>query len=461
MFKKTLPLILLFNFLISGGNYDYSDLNITFVFPFFGILLSIAIIPLINHHFWEENFGKVSLFWSLLFFVPFWYFYKDAALYELLHVVLLEYIPFIMLIGALFVISGGIKINGSLVGTPKMNSLFLLIGFLLASWMGTTGAAMLLIRPLINANRFRKHKVHIIIFFIFLVANIGGALTPLGDPPLFLGFLNGVDFFWTTVHLLAPMLILGVLLLFIFFILDTYYYRCEHVKDPNKPYEPITIDGKFNFILLFGVILVVLISGTWNPHIHFTLYGVHLNIQNLLRDILLLIFGLLSWKLTLQEIRRSNAFTWFPIIEVSKLFIGIFITIIPVIALLKLGSDGPLGFIINLTRNPDMSANNTSYFWVTGILSGFLDNAPTYLVFFNSAGGDAYSLMKEIPITLKAISCGAVFMGAMTYIGNAPNFMIRSIAEENDIKMPSFFGYMVWSISILFPLFLIISYIYF
>ena len=384
----------------------------------------------------------------------------QITLYEVLHVGLLEYIPFIILLLALFTISGGVQLTGSLVGTPIINTAIILVGTLLASWMGTTGAAMLLIRPLLRANKERKYKVHIVVFFIFLVANIGGSLTPLGDPPLFLGFLKGVDFFWTTKAMFLPMLFMVISLLIIFYIYDTIQFKKEEPLPQVSSKEKIGIKGSFNLLLIFGVICSVLLSGFWKPNIEFTIYHVHLELQNIIRDILLLLLAYGSWKFTIKEIREANEYTWFPIQEVAKLFAGIFITIIPAIAILKAGTSGALAGIINSVSS-DSGPVNHMYFWLTGILSSFLDNAPTYLVFFNTAGGDPQVLMGELSQTLLAISAGAVFMGANTYIGNAPNFMVKSIAESSGIEMPSFFGYFLYSLIILFPLFGVISLLFF
>ena len=377
---------------------DYSHVNFTlfYIIPFIGILLSIALVPLINHHFWEKNFGKISFFWAFSFIIPFYLLTHSFSVvtYEILHVLLLEYFPFIILLLSLFTVAGGICIRGNLIATPRLNLLLLGIGTALASWMGTTGAAMLLIRPLLRANKWRIHKVHVIVFFIFLVANIGGSLTPLGDPPLFLGFLHGVSFFWTTEYLFTSFLYVSIILLIVFFFFDSYYYKKEsNIPEEKTNFKEIEILGKINFIFLGLIILLVLMSGFWNPHISFNVMGVHLELQNILRDILLLIVAYLSLKLTSSEIRSFNGFTWFPIIEVAKLFIGIFITIIPAIAILKAGKDGDLGFIVNLLTDDSGAPLDAMYFWLTGILSAFLDNAPTYLVFFNTAGGDPISLM--------------------------------------------------------------------
>ena len=443
---------------------DGQNLVIYWVLPFVGILLSIAIFPLVAEHFWHHNFGKISLFWALLLIIPFTISQGiQITLYELLHVGLLEYVPFLILLLSLYTISGGVQLKGSLVGTPALNTLIIFIGTSLASWMGTTGAAMLLIRPLIRANQHRKNKVHIIVFFIFLVANIGGSLTPLGDPPLFLGFLKGVDFFWTTSAMFLPMLFMVVSLLIIFFAVDTYFYKKEPpFENSESKQEKLGLEGSFNLLLLAGVVGGVLLSGFWKPNVYVNIYYVHVELQNIVRDALLLTLTYLSWTLTPKSIRDANEYTWFPIEEVGKLFAGIFVTIIPAIAILKAGTNGALASVVASVSDTSGEPINYMYFWLTGILSSFLDNAPTYLVFFNTAGGDPSVLMGEMFQTLLAISAGAVFMGANSYIGNAPNFMVKAIAESSNIKMPSFFGYIIkWSLPILVPLFIVVTWIFF
>lgn len=442
------------------------DLSLVWIIPFIGILLSIALFPLFAPHFWEHNLGKISAFWAACLIVPMVAQYGvSISLYEFLHTYLLEYIPFIILLLALFTITGGIALKGTLLGTPLLNTMILLIGTTVASWMGTTGAAMLIIRPLLRANKGRKNKVHIVVFFIFLVANIGGSLSPLGDPPLFLGFLKGVDFFWTTTNMLTPMLLTVGILLPLFYVIDLMFYQRE-LKAGNDPFVgiergiPLMLEGRQNLLLLAGVLGAVLLSGSWDSGISFTVYHVDITLQALTRDILLLLLTGASLLLTAKETRKANQFHWFPIQEVAMLFAGIFVTIIPAIRMLSAGTEGAMADVVRLVSYADGSPNDVMYFWLTGGLSAFLDNAPTYLVFFNTAGGDADVLMNEGARTLLAISAGAVFMGAMTYIGNAPNFMVRSIAESSGIKMPSFFGYMAWSCCLLLPCFLLITWVF-
>ncbi|GGK03381.1 sodium:proton antiporter [Pseudomonas matsuisoli] len=434
-------------------------MSLLWVVPFAGVLLSIALMPLFAANVWHHHFGKITLGWTLLFLVPFAFNFGFAPTLELgVHVFLAEYIPFIILLFTLFTISGGILVQGNLHGSAKLNTGLLALGTVLASIMGTTGAAMLLIRPLLRANDNRKHNVHVVVFFIFLVANIGGGLTPLGDPPLFLGFLKGVDFFWTLEHMALPVLILAVPLLVIFYGLDRYLLsREDEVNgDDPTPDEPLKLLGKVNFLLLGGVVAAVLMSGTWKPGIHFDVLGTEVALQSILRDVILLVLAVISLAITSRKVRQDNEFEWGPIQEVAKLFSGIFLTIAPVIAILKAGTHGHLAGVVNAVTNAQGNPIDVMYFWMSGTLSAFLDNAPTYLLFFNMASGDAEVMMKSLTSTLLAISMGSVFMGAITYIGNAPNFMVKAIAEQRGVKMPSFFGYMLWSCGLLLPLLVVL-----
>ncbi|MBQ9453927.1 MAG: sodium:proton antiporter [Desulfovibrio sp.] len=452
--------------LASGGHASIpgAELSVVWAVPFACMLLSIAIMPLTIPHFWEAHFGKVAVFWGLAFLVPCALVYGfSTALYEFLHIILTDYVPFLVLLFSLFTVAGGIRLKGTLVGTPVVNTGLLAVGTVLASWMGTTGAAMLLIRPLLRANAHRKYRVHSVVFFIFLVANIGGSLTPLGDPPLFLGFLRGVDFFWTASNLLVKTSLMAAILLLLFFILDTLLFRKEGCPQPpasSDSNEKLGIEGKINFLFLLGIVVAVLLSGLYPLGELISVFGVSIEAQNLLRDLALLCMAGLSLKFTEQRSRELNGFTWGPIEEVAKLFFGIFLSMIPAIAILRAGTDGALASLIRMVTH-DGQPVNAMYFWLTGMLSSFLDNAPTYLVFFNTAGGDAQHLMYDLPATLAAISAGAVFMGANTYIGNAPNFMVRSIAESQGVRMPSFFGYMAWSVGILVPLFGLLTFLFF
>jgi Na+/H+ antiporter NhaD/arsenite permease-like protein len=375
----------------------------------------------------------------------------------LVQTALVEYLSFIVLLFALYVVAGGILVTGGIRGTPLTNVAILAFGTVIASLVGTTGAAMILIRPLIRANAGRKHNAHVVIFFIILVANIGGALSPLGDPPLFVGFLRGVDFFWPAAHLWQSTLVSAALVLAVFIALDLWLARRE-TTPPSR--EPIALHGLINLPLIAAIIAAILLSAAWRPGIELNVYGTHVALQDLLRDAALVAIALASLWLTPDEHRAANDFTWEPIREVAKLFAGIFVCIIPVLAMLEAGHDGPFGWLLAAVTAKDGSPHEVAYFWLTGILSAFLDNAPTYLVFFQLAGGDAAELMGKLGTTLAAISMGAVYMGALTYIGNAPNFMVAAIANERGVKMPSFFGYMVWSCAVLLPVLAIVSYVF-
>ncbi|KXU88621.1 sodium:proton antiporter [Paraburkholderia monticola] len=452
---------------VLAATFDGAHLSALWGLPFAGMLLSIAIFPLVAPVFWHHHFGKIAAAWALAFVAPFALsFGASAALGALAHAMLGEYIPFIILLTALYTVAGGLCVRGNLHGTPRLNTAILALGTVLASVMGTTGAAMLLIRPLLRANDNRRHVTHVVVFFIFLVANIGGALSPLGDPPLFLGFLEGVSFFWTTTHLARPMLFVSGMLLVAFYVLDSYYFhRREEVRsaflDPTPDGAPLGIDGKINFVLLAAVIALVLMSGFWRPQITFDVLGTHLALQNIVRDAALIVVTLLSLAWTPRAARAGNDFNWAPIEEVAKLFAGIFVTIVPVIMILRAGEAGAFAGIVHLVNEPSGDPRDIMYFWATGLLSSFLDNAPTYLVFFNLAGGDAQTLMSTGATTLAAISAGAVFMGANTYIGNAPNFMVKAIAQSRGVRMPSFFAYLGWSGAVLLPLFALTGWLFF
>ena len=443
---------------------DGGALNVWWSVPFAGLLLSIALFPLLAPQFWHHHYGKVAAGWTLAFFIPFAIMFgPGAAAAGLAHAAVGEYIPFIILLTALFSIAGGIFVRGNLHGSPGLNAGILAIGAVLASFMGTTGASMLLIRPLIRANDNRRHVGHVIVFFIFIVSNAGGSLTPLGDPPLFLGFLQGVEFFWTVRQIFPETLFLIGTLLALFYAIDTYWYRKEGcvLPDPTPDTPTFGFEGRINFLLLAGVVALVLLSGLWKSGIAFTVAGADVSWAGLARDVGLIVLLLISLRVTPDDVHAQNQFSWAPMVEVAKLFAGIFLTIIPVIAMLRAGVHGPFGPIVAAVTGPDGQPLPAMYFWASGMLSSFLDNAPTYLVFFNTAGGDAQQLMTIFGPTLAAISAGSVFMGANTYIGNAPNLMVKAIAEDRGIRMPGFFGYMAWSCGILIPLFIAMTFIWF
>lgn len=442
-----------------------AKLSILWALPFIGILLCIATGPVFYPHVWEHHFGKFTSLWAALIVVPLFLTADISTVTTTLaHTALLEYMPFILLLLALFVTAGGIYLEGNLPDSVFTNTALLAVGAALASVVGTTGAAMILIRPLIRANDNRRYNAHVVVFFIFLVANIGGALSPLGDPPLFIGFLKGVDFFWTTKHLWQETLFVGGIVLAVFTAVDLAMYRREgrfaRKPDPT-PVSPLKLHGKINLALIAVIIAAILMSAQWKPGVSFFVAGVELRIQDLLRDVIFVIVTIWSLALTRKSDRAANGFSWGPIQEVAILFAGIFICIVPVMAMLQAGTQGPFAALLGLVTHADGSNNAAAYFWLTGILSSFLDNAPTYLVFFQLAGGDPQVLMTAKAATLAAISSGAVYMGANTYIGNAPNFMVYAIARQAGVNMPSFFGYMIWSGLVLIPTFVLTTLVFF
>jgi Na+/H+ antiporter NhaD/arsenite permease-like protein len=427
--------------------------------PFAGILLSIAAGPLLFPKIWHNHYGKIATFWALLTLGTIALrFGWSSALAAFVHAMLAEYMSFIILLFALYTVAGGLLITGNLGGKPWSNALVLAFGTGIASVVGTTGAAMILVRPLIRANAPRPYKAHVVVFFIFLVANIGGALSPLGDPPLFVGFLRGVDFFWTTTHLASQTAFAAVLVLGVFLALDLWIAYGEPAR-PAGTAVPLRLRGLINLPLLTGVIGAILLSAAWKPGIALTISGTTVELQNLARDSTMVVIALLSLWLTPDEHRAANEFTWAPIAEVAKLFAGIFVCIIPVLAMLEAGHDGLFAWLLSAVTAKDGNPHEAAYFWLTGLLSAVLDNAPTYLVFFQLAGGSAAELMDKLAPTLAAISMGAVYMGALTYIGNAPNFMVYAIAVERGVKMPSFFGYMLWSFVVLLPVLGLLAFI--
>ena len=457
-------LALLLPLAASAADLDGSKFSAWWGIPFAGVLLSIAVMPLAAPQVWHHHFGKIAAGWALAFLVPFAIvFGPGVAGQAFVHALLAEYIPFIILLVALFTAAGGIYVRGNLRGSPAVNTAIMAVGTVLASLMGTTGASMLMIRPLIRANDNRKHVAHVVVFFIFTVSNAGGSLTPLGDPPLFLGFLKGVDFFWTAQHIFPETLFLVCALLAIFYVTDSWFYRREGTlpADPTPDTRGFGLEGAVNFLPLVAVVGLVLMSGTWKPGISFDVWGTEVELQQIVRDVLLVVVALVSLAITPEGVREKNQFSWAPMQEVAKLFIGIFLTMIPVLAMLKAGEQGPFAAVARAVTGPDGQALPWAYFWFSGSLSSFLDNAPTYLVFFNLAGGDPQVLMTTGAATLAAISAGSVFMGANTYIGNAPNFMVKAIAEDRGVRMPSFFGYMAWSGCVLLPLFAIMTFIWF
>ena len=437
------------------------SLPVASALPFALLLLAIALLPLVAGHWWEHNRNRALV--AAILSVPFALYlaieFGAAGLHELRHAGT-DYLSFMALLGSLFVISGGIRIRGSLSGTPLANVGFLAIGAVLANIIGTTGASMVLIRPFLNANAERKHKAHLVIFFIFVVSNCGGLLTPLGDPPLFLGFLKGVPFAWTLLLWKEWLLVNGCLLL-IFHFFDEWQLNRDQkrTKEPLLKellhHAPLRLDGAKNVAFLLGIVLVIIGKGAnWGSGGEPWPFGV--------QEALMAVLAWVAYQTTAPAIRRANNFSWAPIAEVAILFAGIFTTMIAPLLLLNAHAS-ELGI-----------TSPAHYFWATGLLSSFLDNAPTYLSFAAAASGqfgvsvegarylgELLAKGEKAAALLTAISCGAVFMGANTYIGNGPNFMVKAIAEENGVKMPSFFGYMGYSVAILVPLMVAVTLVFF
>lgn len=432
--------------------------------PFVGMLLCIAVMPLVKPEWWEKNRQYAVILWSALFIIPFGLKFGLGQVTEtVLECLVNDYLTFIVLLFGLFCVAGNIKLEGSLVGNPKVNVIFLAVGTLLSSVLGTTGSSMLFVRPMLQMNAWRKHKAHVMVFFIFLISNIGGCLTPIGDPPLLMGFSRGVPFFWST-RLFPILLVNMIILLVVFYKIDLKMYRMDLaeglIPEVHEDEPLIRFKGAHNFIFIITIIVAVILSGVL-PGLPLFQNGegevigirifqeVRLTLPTIIEIVIILASAWLSFKTTNAKVRRENHFTWGAIEEVAVLFVGIFITMQPALMILK-----QLGAGLGITLPSQM-------FWVTGMLSSFLDNTPTYLVFLTTAGAMSFTSgvttsLGMIPVQmLEAISCGAVFMGANTYIGNAPNFMVKSISDENGVKMPSFFGYMLWSLKFLIPVFLV------
>lgn len=439
-------------------------MSVLYCIPFLGLLLSIAIFPLINGRLWEKIQPWVMIFWCLCFLIPYGAKYGlSVAAESTLESIVGDYITFIVLLFGLFTVAGNITIDGDLAGAPRTNCVLLFIGMLLSSVIGTTGASMLMIRPLIKMNTWRKNKAHIMVFFIFLVSNMGGCLTPIGDPPLLMGFSRGINFFYSLSfsHIL---LFNAILLLCIFYLTDRHFFRKEVAEgarpDISKPGNNISIKGLHNLIFIALIISAVILSGIL-PSVEPFAKGLHIygsvvfTYTQMIEIVIILLSALGAYLTTPAVIREANHFTWGAITEVAILFIGIFITMHPALVILR-----DAGKSLKLSSPYQM-------FWSTGLLSSFLDNTPTYLVFLTTAGSlgsqtGVYTSLGLVPAQmLTAISCGAVFMGANSYIGNAPNMMVKAISEENGIKMPGFFGYIFWAIKILIPIFIIDTFVFF
>jgi len=421
--------------------------------PFLGVLFSLSLGPYVCPKFWHDHSGKILGFWPLILIIGLNSFSEISIFEEIIETFFNHYFPFIIFLGTLYIISGGIFLKTEFQTSPLKNTCFLMIGTFFASIIGTTGALLLFIKPFLNVNKERLSKKHLVIFLIILVGNMGGALTPLGDPPLFLGYLKGIDFFWVTKNLSGPFFMMTLPLLTLFYGIDSFYWKKERsaLRSFKKGKFTFHLKGSLNFLFLGGVIILLLASKRWEIYGSITVFNTSIKVSGLLREGGLLLLSLFSWIMTPKIYRVHNKFSWAPLSDIVRVFSALFITIIPIFIFLNTKVNiTELVQALGLSEKQNMAP---FYFWSTGLLSAFLDNAPTYLVFFKTTGMDAKILMREGSKNLIAISCSAVFMGALTYIGNAPNFLAKDIAEEEHIEMPGFFKYMAWVSLVLLPLF--------
>ncbi|HEV2263069.1 MAG TPA: sodium:proton antiporter [Stellaceae bacterium] len=444
---------------MSGGlPYD----SLAWGLPFVGLLLTLAIAPMTVPRLWHRHYGKFVAVWALVFIVP------DvaaegagASFARLLDMALNTYVPFVLLLGVLFVITGGVRIRGTLHGSPGVNTGLLALSTVVASLIGTPGASLLMLRPLVRANRHRAHAAHVYVFFIFLACNVGGALTPLGNPPLFIGYLRGVPFFWPLQHLWAPTLLLSAILLVMFYAIDRYRHRrTTHAVLPEI--EKLGIDGAINLLLLLGAALTMMLRIYYPLPGAVTMFGVGWSVNDIVSDVLFIVLALLSLKLTKPATRQENEFVWTPITEVAILFAAVFVTLVPLDAIARAGTAGPAAPLLT-HMFADGAPNNMLFYLLPGGLSSVLDNVPAYLVFFGLAGGSAGLLTGKLALalTLAAISAGASYFGALTYIGNAPNLMVKSVVESYGVKMPNFIAYIGWSAVCLLPPLLLTGWLFF
>jgi Na+/H+ antiporter NhaD/arsenite permease-like protein len=432
--------------------------SLWWAFPFFLVLFSLAFFPLIVPKLWHSYYGRIMALYTiptlLLLFTKMEY---PSVVTFIVEIIAHHYLPFLLLIGALYITAGGIRITFHASPSAINNTLILAVATFVAGWIGTTGASMLFIRPFLKLNQNRPRRQYLVIFFIILVGNVGGGLTPLGDPPLFLGYLEGISFFWPLKNLALPILLLSVPLLIVFYLWDQKFQGVLESKQKCS----VQLEGKQNILYGVAIIFLILVTSIGETKLCFDFLGVSWKLQHLIRDGGLALIAFLSYFKTNPQLRRENDFMWAPLKEVAIIFAAIFITVSPVLEMLKAGHEGPFHSLFQWVHYEDGTPSSLLYFWVTGLFSSILDNAPTYLVFFNMAGGDPSILMSTLNSTLVAISAGSVFMGALTYIGNAPNFMIKAIAESHEIKMPNFFSYALQASLLLIPLLILISFLFF
>ena len=426
--------------------------------PFLGMLLSIALVPIVAPRLWNRRMGTIALAWAAALLVP-QTFVSGIGLAAggTLHALLADYLPFVTLLLAMYAVGGGVLIQGGPWGRPAGNTALLAIATLCAGLVGPLATSMVLIHPLLRANAHRRRKVHLVVFFIVLVCNVGGVTTPLGNPPLYIGLLQGVPFLWPIAALwkLAAVLILPLLALF--WLIDRHLARTE---PPPAAAHRLHVRGWFHLGLLAMLVMVVLAQSLW-PLGNVAVLGVEIGLSALLGAAVFTLTAVVASRATPLAVRQGNMLSWAPMVEVAQLFAGIFVTIVPVLGMIEAGVDGPLGAVLRLAADAGGRPWPTAYFWLSGILSAFLDNAPTYFMFFRMAGGDAARLTGVDATTLMAMSAGSVCFGALTYIGNAPNMMVRGVAAHRGVRMPGFFGYMAYACALLLPGFVLLTLLFF
>ena len=443
---------------------DGSDLGLAWGIPFLGLLLTIAFAQTLWPAGWSRHYGKLTSLWIVVALLPLLWRFGGAGGVALEDLLLLDYAPFVVSIAALYIIAGGIHIRSRMSGHPGENAILLALGTVSGGIIGTPGATLLFLPVLMKANRWRRHKVHSLLFLILLICNIGGAFSPMG-PPLLLGYLRGVSFLWTVRMLGPPTLFVSALLIALYLALDSLllYPREDRAARARhkEVHNALGLEGWVNMPLLAGAIILQIFCGMWNSTAVVSLGAMPLPLPDIVRLVGLAALAAASLRLTPPRVRNENHFEWGPIREVAIVFAGIFACILPLLAILEAGSNGAMAGLLHLVTGRDGQPINWAYFTATGALSSFLDNAPTFLLFFNAAGGDANALMGSQAITLMAISAGAAFWGGLTYVGNAPNLMVRSIAEQHRVHMPGFLLYMVWAGIVLLPVFALTALLFF
>jgi Na+/H+ antiporter NhaD/arsenite permease-like protein len=441
-----------------------STLGLAWGVPFLGLLLTIAVAQTAWPALWQRHYITITGLWVVAAVLPLIARFGATGVIALDRLLILDYAPFVVSIAALYIIAGGIHIRSRMSGHPGENAILLAFGTLASGILGTPGATLLYLPVLLKSNSWRRHKTHTVLFLIFLVSNIGGGLSPIG-PPLLLGYLKGIPFLWTVRMMLLPTAFVSAVLIAVYIALDSMLLfpreEPEARASHREVHNVLGLEGAGNLLLLGGAIGLQILCGSWQTSIAVRFAGVTMPAPDILRLLGLAALAGASLASTPKAIRAANEFSWLPMKEVVVVFAGIFATILPILAILETGANGALGGLIRMATGADGQPINWAYFTASGILSGFLDNAPTFLVFFNAAGGDPVALTGSKALTLVAISAGAAFWGSLTYVGNAPNFMVRTMSQQRGVPMPSFIAYLAWSGAILLPAFALTAWVFF